>query len=67
MKKLIAASVLTVMLVTLYVLMLTSGRMWQEPKYWQQGFPAILGVFISMFSDIVRRLIKKFPDTGSGR
>ena len=61
MKKLIAASVLTIMLVTLYVLMLTSGRMYKAPMYWQQGFPMILGVFISMLGNIARRLIKNKP------
>ena len=61
MKKLIAASVLTVMLVTLYVLMLTSGRMYREPMYWQAGFPIIVGVFIKTFGDIVRRAIKNKP------
>ena len=58
MKKLILALVLTSALVTLYGLMLASGRLWREPVYWQQGFPMILGVFISMLGQIVRRVIK---------
>ncbi|PYU21171.1 MAG: hypothetical protein DMG30_18385 [Acidobacteria bacterium] len=61
MKKLILALVLTSALVTLYVLMLSSGRLYREPLYWQQGFPMILGVFISMFGQIVRRVIKNKP------
>jgi len=60
-KKFVAALVLTSALVTLYALMLASGRLYREPLYWQQGFPMILGVFISMFGNIVRRLIKNKP------
>ena len=61
MKKLILALGLTSALVSLYVLMLSSGRLYREPLYWQQGFPMILGVFISMFGQIVRRVIKNKP------